>query len=267
MKHFKKLNASGFAHWVIPAVVLVLIGGIGSYLLTQSHADAGVSIVTVSNQQGCKFTGRVWTGSSCAYNQCRSGSIANPSASASFHYCTGYIAAEIGQGPCNVTYHRTYVQNVGCARAYADITGPTVCYDSAYPNYTANAVNGNDACVAPAPAPTASTPVPAPTDRTVNKTAKCTVTGPTSVAYGNSGVKYNITITNTSPSGASIVDYSSSVDTGLAGHHRDIFGYGAPLAVGTSVVNHEYINAVQRGTFRMRVTGTIFSCSLVYTIN
>lgn len=39
MKNLKKLNAKGFAHWIIPALVVVVIGGIGAYLVTQSHAQ------------------------------------------------------------------------------------------------------------------------------------------------------------------------------------------------------------------------------------
>lgn len=35
----KKLNQKGFAHWIIPALVVVAIGGIGTVFLTQSHAE------------------------------------------------------------------------------------------------------------------------------------------------------------------------------------------------------------------------------------
>jgi hypothetical protein len=41
MKHFKKLNTKGFAHWVAPLFVVVAIGGIGTYLVVGSHADTG----------------------------------------------------------------------------------------------------------------------------------------------------------------------------------------------------------------------------------
>jgi hypothetical protein len=34
----KKLNAKGFAHWIIPALAVVVIGGIGTYMITASHA-------------------------------------------------------------------------------------------------------------------------------------------------------------------------------------------------------------------------------------
>lgn len=35
----KKLNLSGFAHWIMPALVVAVIGGIGTYLIVGSHAD------------------------------------------------------------------------------------------------------------------------------------------------------------------------------------------------------------------------------------
>lgn len=38
MKFLQKLNTKGFAHWIIPALVIVAIGGIGAYLVVGSHA-------------------------------------------------------------------------------------------------------------------------------------------------------------------------------------------------------------------------------------
>ena len=35
----KKLNQKGFAHWIMPAIVIVIIAAIGTYVLTASHAD------------------------------------------------------------------------------------------------------------------------------------------------------------------------------------------------------------------------------------
>jgi hypothetical protein len=35
----RKLNQKGFAHWILPAVVIVTIASIGAYVLTGSHAD------------------------------------------------------------------------------------------------------------------------------------------------------------------------------------------------------------------------------------
>lgn len=35
-----KLNQKGFAHWIVPILVIVAIGGIGTVLLMKSHADA-----------------------------------------------------------------------------------------------------------------------------------------------------------------------------------------------------------------------------------
>jgi hypothetical protein len=45
----KKLNAKGFAHWVIPALAIAIIGSIGGYMIKQSHA------ATVSPSPGKGF--------------------------------------------------------------------------------------------------------------------------------------------------------------------------------------------------------------------
>ncbi|HWT55759.1 MAG TPA: hypothetical protein VN031_01860 [Candidatus Microsaccharimonas sp.] len=55
MKHFKKLNAKGFAHWVIPALAIVVIGGIGSYVyLRQSHADPIAHAIVTNTGSGAR---------------------------------------------------------------------------------------------------------------------------------------------------------------------------------------------------------------------
>jgi hypothetical protein len=50
----KKLNLKGFAHWIIPALVVVVIGAIGTYLVVGSHA------ATVSPATTCKNGGGVY---------------------------------------------------------------------------------------------------------------------------------------------------------------------------------------------------------------
>jgi hypothetical protein len=56
-KPINKLNQRGFAHWVLPLLVIVVIAAIGTYVLTGSHADeltkptsAPVSSTTFSNR-------------------------------------------------------------------------------------------------------------------------------------------------------------------------------------------------------------------------
>jgi hypothetical protein len=51
LKHFHNLNTKGFAHWVIPAFAIVVIGGIGTYMLTASHAD---SCSSTSSANACE---------------------------------------------------------------------------------------------------------------------------------------------------------------------------------------------------------------------
>lgn len=44
-----KLNQKGFAHWIVPILVIVAIGAIGTYLLSASHADSAQASVVVTN--------------------------------------------------------------------------------------------------------------------------------------------------------------------------------------------------------------------------
>lgn len=86
MKHLKKLNAKGFAHWVIPALALVIIGGIGAVvMLRSSHA------ATITATQ-CKNNGGVWldlTNNGINHGPCWS----TPGA-----YLVNYGAGKVGDG-------------------------------------------------------------------------------------------------------------------------------------------------------------------------
>lgn len=57
MKNLKKLNAKGFAHWIVPVLAIVVIGGIGSYVyLRQSHADSLRYIQVINTGSGAAPT-------------------------------------------------------------------------------------------------------------------------------------------------------------------------------------------------------------------
>jgi hypothetical protein len=53
----KKLNQKGFAHWVVPALVVVLIAAVGTRVLLGSHAD----VVTQSSKNPNVFSNRYLT--------------------------------------------------------------------------------------------------------------------------------------------------------------------------------------------------------------
>src|SRR6478752_3033314 len=58
MKHPKKLNAKGFAHWIIPALVVLVVGSIGSFVyLRSSHADICNDACLA---QACRAVDGVW---------------------------------------------------------------------------------------------------------------------------------------------------------------------------------------------------------------
>lgn len=111
----RKLNAKGFAHWIVPAVVVAIVGGIGAYMLTQSHADY---VITGPVPYGiCQQMGRKWdsTAQKCS-NTCISYANGNYLVtSRAYNYCKGNISF-ISQSTCNAL-HRVYVYYVdGCSR-------------------------------------------------------------------------------------------------------------------------------------------------------
>jgi lysophospholipase L1-like esterase len=163
----KKLNTKGFAHWLIPALALVVIGGIGSYMLNASHADPLLDSENpkltrhVSEKWGCWLAGRVWKNNACltgkvGSNQpaCRvdTGSVYKVS-SAGKGYCTNAIELNVGKAKCINTLHRLYVEGVGCARRIdqKSVNGAGQCpkyVDSTnkYVDYVA--ASSDDHCVA-----------------------------------------------------------------------------------------------------------------------
>jgi hypothetical protein len=92
MKHFQKLNSKGFSHLLVPLVAIVVIGGIGTYLLTASHADTlGNPLSSKAICQGAHYN-RTWTGGTCS-KACQTGYTpvtANP-----YDYCKKKAAEAI----------------------------------------------------------------------------------------------------------------------------------------------------------------------------
>ncbi|MGH7241154.1 MAG: hypothetical protein ACREGB_02555 [Candidatus Saccharimonadales bacterium] len=124
--HLKKLNAKGFAHWILPAVVLVIIGGIGSYLLTASHADAAFTSASCTNQLG-----RQWSGTTCGHG-CVSGA-GSPVVSDPYDYCNS-AASKLSSTQC-ASLHRIYTYGV-CLKKWTRDADP--CSPSSYSYVVAN---------------------------------------------------------------------------------------------------------------------------------
>jgi cell wall-associated NlpC family hydrolase len=61
--HLKKLNSLGFSHIIIPLIAIVIIGGIGSYLLGVDHADP-LSTASLTAAQ-CQANGYVYSEGKC----------------------------------------------------------------------------------------------------------------------------------------------------------------------------------------------------------
>lgn len=61
---FKKLKMAGFAHWILPVAAIVVVGGIGAYVLTSSKAASSLVLSTSSvNILLCRFPATTNAGS------------------------------------------------------------------------------------------------------------------------------------------------------------------------------------------------------------
>lgn len=150
----KKLNMRGFAHWIIAAAVVVVIGGIGTYVLTQSHADSPVSGPV--GYGTCQALGRAWTGSTnngkCSTTKCITTANGNHMiTNRAYDYCSQSVSF-LGQKTCKSLHRAWLVQVDGCARraeqtntTAAVHTSPFQC-EWGYRRYVVGKGNANDYC-------------------------------------------------------------------------------------------------------------------------
>lgn len=113
MKHLHKLNTKGFAHWVVPALVLVIVGGIGAYVLFRSSHAATIT------QSQCTAGGGVWKDLS-AYGVPHGPCWNNPGA-----YLINWGTGKVGDG----------IDHVPLAPAMNAETGTNKSEPFNYPNF------------------------------------------------------------------------------------------------------------------------------------
>jgi hypothetical protein len=104
----KKLNFKGFAHWIVPALVLVAVTGIGTYLMVGSHAAT-----TALTSGQCKLLGRVYSSPSCT-DKCINGK--SPVNATVYNYCPGAVSTTISSSTCDAKGRKMVPGNAGCAR-------------------------------------------------------------------------------------------------------------------------------------------------------
>ncbi len=146
----KKLNQSGFAHFLIPAVLVIVgVASYGSYRVMNSYAATSDSVLQLGTEKGCWLSGRVWgkTGSKdttlgCA-KTCRiTGTTYIEKTANHPGFCKGHIAVSFTPERCTKDLHRYYVESLGCGRKpnQKDAVAKDYCQPG-YPYYNANYTN------------------------------------------------------------------------------------------------------------------------------
>lgn len=146
----KQLNTKGFAHFLIPAILIVVgVASFGTYKVMNSFADTKAGIVQLNSEKGCWLAGRVWGKSSpkdaakgCT-KVCRLNNV-NFVEKTNEHlgFCKSHIAIAFTAEHCTKDLHRYYVEQVGCARKpnQKDAVAADYCIPG-YPYYNANYTN------------------------------------------------------------------------------------------------------------------------------
>lgn len=150
IKTMKKLSQTGFAHFLIPAVLVIVgVASYGTYRVMNSYADTKAGIVQLNSEQGCWLTGRVWnkasakTATPTCTKTCRVAGTEFVSKSADhLGYCKGHIVMSFTVDRCTKELHRYYVEQVGCGRKpnQKDAVATAYCQPG-YPYYNANYTN------------------------------------------------------------------------------------------------------------------------------
>jgi surface antigen len=116
----RKLNANGFAHWVLPLIVLVLIGAIGGYIY---HQRSGAVTTALSYEQ-CKLLGRDFVVSS---HTCRSHCLPDAGIiqyAPVYDYCSNAVAWGPSHADCD-SKNRKWAASGGCTRHWTGTVGGT----------------------------------------------------------------------------------------------------------------------------------------------
>lgn len=137
-------------HWVLLIVVMAVVGGIGSWMLTSSNAGT-----TALSQNGCDLRGRTGYYLTGSTYYCRSasdgspcksgaGSFVNPSYG--YGYCSGALSTSIGETKCH-SLGRHFLAN-GCARRWQQTTKAPPAIQCLSGSATYYVTSGYDYCAA-----------------------------------------------------------------------------------------------------------------------
>ncbi|MGH7241333.1 MAG: CHAP domain-containing protein [Candidatus Saccharimonadales bacterium] len=123
----KKLNSRGFAHWIVPAIVVLIIGAIGGYIYLRSSSAATTSLSGLQ----CQLLGRPYASPTCK-DGCVSGAGAYVTSAPTYNYCSGAVSHSLQGSACTNLGRRLTVGGNGCARRWQQTSArPAIqCIDS-----------------------------------------------------------------------------------------------------------------------------------------
>lgn len=143
-----KLNTRGFAHWIIPVFVVLVIGGIGSYVYLHKSS----AVTTDLSASACNLRGRPWYNGTCK-GSCFSDAGSYVNSRGTYNYCSKAVSTTISSTKCT-SLQRKHVQE-GCARRWEQtrLKGANQCLSSSQTYIVAatDYCTGGSAPKAPAP--------------------------------------------------------------------------------------------------------------------
>lgn len=123
----KKLNSRGFAHWIVPMIVVLIIGAIGGYLYLRSSSAATTSLTGLQ----CRLLGRPYSSPTCG-DGCVTGAGTYVTSAPTYNYCSKAVSPSVQGTACTGRGRRLTVGGNGCARRWqqTDLKGAIQCSDS-----------------------------------------------------------------------------------------------------------------------------------------
>jgi hypothetical protein len=116
----KKLNTKGFAHWILPVLVVLVIGAIGGYLYLRSSSASTTSLTHAQ----CKLLGRTFNTTSGTCNDtCASGAGTYITSAPVYNYCSHAVSTSVQGTSCTGRGRKLTVGGNGCARYWNQTDG------------------------------------------------------------------------------------------------------------------------------------------------
>lgn len=121
----KKLNSRGFSHWILPIVVILIIGAVGGYIYLRNSSAA----TTALSGSQCMLLGRVYSSPTCT-DRCITG--ATPINAPVYNYCPGAVSPSVSSTTCASKGRKWAPGGAGCTRRWqqTNLKGAIQCSNS-----------------------------------------------------------------------------------------------------------------------------------------